>query len=579
MEWKESEDIALSDLLQVAYQKKMSNVNTSFNLQECINHNMERNAKVFLGFLDSSKAFDVVFHNGLFYKLYKLGIQGKFWRCVMNLYSGMQSMVRVNGLFSKRFAIEQSVRQGGVLSPWLYLIYVNELILQLKCCGHGAHVGNLYAGSPFHADDIALVSLTKNGLQAMIDICKEYSEKWRFKINPLKSKVMVLGETAHEYKLSQNNRKWSMGTMELTETVEYKHVGIVLNKFQNTTERTKAACSTARKTLMSLVNCGVKENGITPMTACHLYKSVVLPKTLHGCELWGNLSKGDIDKLERIHRFCLKIIQHFPTRIRTNKVLSMVGMLPIESYIDKAKLLFLCRLCHLPNNTISKKMFLLRMFCYNFTSTVRHTGFMQDISRILDKYELYTYLSQYISDGSFPDKDKWKNIVNQAVSSYSERLYLGQTENDKELTLFRTLKPCMLEPSRIWVIAQCMPKWSLELYQLAYVAVCWHIRYSVKDCHSCEQYVDDGNIIVHAAFSCNFTEIARERMWDNISNRLEVTTSCFLHNLDPIDFVFIMLGAPLDILEYGITANDYVKFIHISAQFWKMCKFFEFADF
>ena len=64
-------------------------------------------------------AFDVVWHPGLFVKLRELGISDALWHVIVSAYTGMESQVRVNGLFSRRFPVLQSVRQGGVLSPTL----------------------------------------------------------------------------------------------------------------------------------------------------------------------------------------------------------------------------------------------------------------------------------------------------------------------------------------------------------------------------------------------------------------------------------------------------------------------------
>ena len=71
--------IRFPDQLQFAYQPKLSSLHASFTLQEAINYNLELGAKVYTCLLDTSKAFDVVWINGLFYKLYTWGICGNMW--------------------------------------------------------------------------------------------------------------------------------------------------------------------------------------------------------------------------------------------------------------------------------------------------------------------------------------------------------------------------------------------------------------------------------------------------------------------------------------------------------------------
>ena len=97
---------------------------TSFTLQETANHYIERGSKVFCAMLDASSAFDVVWHDGLFYKLFKIGINGKLWRVLRSAYQDVKSCVLYEGILSPWFNVQQSVRQGGVLSAWFYVIYI-----------------------------------------------------------------------------------------------------------------------------------------------------------------------------------------------------------------------------------------------------------------------------------------------------------------------------------------------------------------------------------------------------------------------------------------------------------------------
>ena len=83
---------------QNAYQKHLGSLTVSFNLQETIAHNLELGSDCFVAFLDASKAFDTVWHDGLFSKLYDFGIRGKALRVIINSYQGMQSYVQASGV-------------------------------------------------------------------------------------------------------------------------------------------------------------------------------------------------------------------------------------------------------------------------------------------------------------------------------------------------------------------------------------------------------------------------------------------------------------------------------------------------
>ena len=90
----------------------------------------------------------------------------------------------------------QGVRQGGVLSPFLYCLFVDQLIDILSAPGFRVSIDNIYRGAPMYADDLALVAGSAEELQAMLDLVHNYAQKWRYNLNADKSVAMVLSETS-----------------------------------------------------------------------------------------------------------------------------------------------------------------------------------------------------------------------------------------------------------------------------------------------------------------------------------------------------------------------------------------------
>ena len=132
--------------------------------------------------LDASSAFDCVWYDGLFHKIYNCGINGKLWRVLQSAYSNVKSCVLFDGVISPWFDVCQSVRQGRVLSPWLYVIYLNDLPRQLEQLNIGAFIHDEFNGCPMLADDVALLALAKHDLDSMMHVCYEYSRKFRYTI-------------------------------------------------------------------------------------------------------------------------------------------------------------------------------------------------------------------------------------------------------------------------------------------------------------------------------------------------------------------------------------------------------------
>ena len=83
-------------------------------------------------FLDISKAFDKVWHDGLLFKLNQNGINGSLLKLFENYLHNRKQRVVVNGSYSDYSSIESGVPQGSVLGPLLFLVYINDLERNIK---------------------------------------------------------------------------------------------------------------------------------------------------------------------------------------------------------------------------------------------------------------------------------------------------------------------------------------------------------------------------------------------------------------------------------------------------------------
>jgi len=83
--------------------------------------------------------------------------------------------------------------QGGVLSPYLFAYYIDDLIDDVKRSGYGIYKESVFLGCILYADDIILLSGSCNGLQQMTDICVNYRRHWDIKFNATKSQCITFG--------------------------------------------------------------------------------------------------------------------------------------------------------------------------------------------------------------------------------------------------------------------------------------------------------------------------------------------------------------------------------------------------
>ena len=208
-----------TDNLQFGYKKRHSISHAMYTLKSCIDYFTNHGSNVFIAFLDCTKGFDRVNHKGVFIKLMKRGVP----LCILNLliywYSNLTSVVKWNNNFSSPFCVPSGVRQGGVLSPYLFVVYMDDLFQILRNMKHGCHILDLFVACIMYADDICLLAPCRSALQSLLDACENYGNTWCITYNPLKCKLMAFGSRITLPSISMYGK-----SLEFVD--EYKYLGV-----------------------------------------------------------------------------------------------------------------------------------------------------------------------------------------------------------------------------------------------------------------------------------------------------------------------------------------------------------------
>jgi len=92
----------------------------------------------------------------------------------MIIYLCQTCNVKWDNCYSSSFSVTNGVIQGVVASPLYFNVYLDDLFLMIKESGLGSHIGNYFYGLFGYADDCALLSSTRQGIQTMLNICSKY---------------------------------------------------------------------------------------------------------------------------------------------------------------------------------------------------------------------------------------------------------------------------------------------------------------------------------------------------------------------------------------------------------------------
>ncbi|MCG7878106.1 MAG: reverse transcriptase family protein, partial [Candidatus Thiodiazotropha endolucinida] len=394
--------------LQFGFTKQLSPIMSALIVSEArAETKLKTDAPLFLVTLDSRKAFDVVNHVILLDKLYDTGVHPTLWSIVNDMYKGLTSRVKWQGQFSNRFNILQGVRQGAILSPFLYKTYINPCLVELKENRLGLCIGTVYCGCPTCADDLAMLSNCENELQLMSNVVKRNARQYRVTIHPDKSNAVML-------KSHKSVIKKSFGLELEDKTIPLSssttHLGILRSETQENIINIEQRLSLARRTLYALINTGLHgSNGLNPKVAYKIYQCYVIPRLLYGLEVLP-LNITQLDILRKFHLNNLRRFQSLPTRTASCAVYLLLGALPIEAELHKRQLSLLFNVLTTSNETINQLN--ERQIIMNSDNSHSFYGRTQEILK------LYNLPDMKDLKNELSTKDQWKIRTKQAVNKH-----------------------------------------------------------------------------------------------------------------------------------------------------------------
>ena len=138
---------------------------------------------IYLAFIDFSKFFDTINREMLYYKLLKYGISGPVYNVIKSMYSATRYRVKIGDSISPSFLATSGVKQGCPLSPLLSNIYQDDLHKIFDSSCDPVKIGDVPLNSISWADDLLLLSTSKQGLQQSLEKVKAYCYKWGLVVN------------------------------------------------------------------------------------------------------------------------------------------------------------------------------------------------------------------------------------------------------------------------------------------------------------------------------------------------------------------------------------------------------------
>ena len=280
---------------------------------------MEYGNDVYICFVDFEKAFDRVNWVKMFEILRNLHIDWKDIRLLRDLYMRQEAVVRIADGESNPGTIGQGVRQGCPISPLLFSIYAEVMMLEAleEIEEEGIVVGGQRVCDIRFADDQGMVSGTEGGLQKMMDNLNNTAKKYNMKINVQKTKTMVVrwnGEGVVNIKIDGKR---------IEQVSSFKYLGSVISE--------DGRCLLDVKTRIALAKVAFNKRkdllskGLSKKLKKRMVKVLIWPVVMYGCETW-TLLQDEIDKLQALEMWIWRELENirWSDKINNEAVLKRV---------------------------------------------------------------------------------------------------------------------------------------------------------------------------------------------------------------------------------------------------------------
>jgi hypothetical protein len=289
----------------------------------------------YTAFIDMQKAYDRVWRNGLWKRMWDEGVRGKIWRVIKNMYSVVQSSVLVGVEKTDTFDLHTGVRQGCVMSPVLFSFFINGLAREINEKTQGVSVGDISLRLLLYADDVVLLAGMSRDLQDMLDVVTSYCRKWRFRVNPKKGKseVMLFGRKPR----SKEARKWRLAGVEIQETESYTYLGVELVSRLNFKKLKERCVANARKRMMLVWAMGMRRGELPVADCCRVWNALVRPVLEYGAVIWGEVKW---DEAEAVQREMGKMILRCSSKMANEVVLGELGWWTLKARRDLLRVKF-----------------------------------------------------------------------------------------------------------------------------------------------------------------------------------------------------------------------------------------------
>jgi exonuclease III len=332
---------------QFGFKKSHGTEMCVFVLKEILRYYVDHGSKMYVSFIDASMAFDNINQCKLFLKLFKRNIPVFIIRVLWYWYKNQQNCVKWNNVLSEYFCTTNGVRQGGLLSPLLYNVYIDKLTAKLNLISAGCCINNIFVNHLMYADDIVLFAPSAKGLQKLVNACYEYGNQFNIKFNQDKSVCMIV-----DYKKNNDMQPIiRMGNNSLQYVNCFKYLGHNISCTLSDNEDIDRQMKSIYVRANTLIR---KFNYCNDYVKCKLFKSFCT--NLYCCSLWSRFTIHAVNRIKTAYNNSFRILLGLPKYCSASQMFTLCDVQTFDTVLRKQRYSLLSRLNNSANVYINAIM-------------------------------------------------------------------------------------------------------------------------------------------------------------------------------------------------------------------------------
>ena len=356
---------------QFAFREGFSAMEAAYILGEIVEQGKKGEDGCYLAFIDIRKAYDRVNRDILWNRLREEGYGGKVLRIIQDLYRENKGCFRFEGIKTEMMDRTRGVRQGCVLSPLLFSLYINGVIKEMQNSGMGAMVGGERIPLLVFADDIVICARSREELRKMMGILIKGLDDLELEISETKSMVMKCGEKQiwMEEDESEDDEDWGENivfvdrkVIRISTGTDYKYLGVMVSNLgvwcAAGREGDDVVLDKFRKTV-GLIRSEAGDSFDRVYVGSKLWEAVGIPAVLYGGEV-AEVGLGCMEELEKkqveLGKWVLGVKGGVPDKV----VLWELGWLPLKERVLIMRERFMRRLENMDESRLAKRVMIGR---------------------------------------------------------------------------------------------------------------------------------------------------------------------------------------------------------------------------